>query len=271
MLVSEFDYELPAALVAQHPAPQRSASRLLHLQADGSIEDLAFPDFPRLVDARDALVLNDTRVIRARLRGRKKSGGRVELFIERILGTREALALIRASHAPGTGAELLVGGGGVAVKVEGRFFSVGHAGDSRVYLIRGGEIVQLTNDHSLVMEQMRRGLVTREEAERSTMQNVILRALGADESVEPDLADHELQVSDLLLLCSDGLTRKLSDNEILKIATGGSDLQRVCDSLIEAAKNAGSDDNISCILVRVSEKSLHDRLFGGGRESHRSA
>src|SRR3990167_1109463 len=100
MLVSEFDYELPAGLIAQHPAAQRSASRLLHLQADGAIADLAFADFPKLVDARDALVLNDTRVIKARLAGRKRSGGRIELFVERILGQREALALIRASHAP---------------------------------------------------------------------------------------------------------------------------------------------------------------------------
>src|SRR2546421_276993 len=90
MLVSEFDYELPAELIAQHPAAQRSASRLLHLRADGAIEDLAFSDLPRLVDARDALVLNDTRVIKARLAGRKASGGRIELFVERLLGPRRA-------------------------------------------------------------------------------------------------------------------------------------------------------------------------------------
>jgi S-adenosylmethionine:tRNA ribosyltransferase-isomerase len=109
MLVSEFDYELPAELIAQHPAAQRSASRLLHLHASGAIDDLAFADLPGLVDARDALVLNDTRVIKARLAGRKASGGRIELFVERIVAPREALALIKASHAPAAGAALVVG------------------------------------------------------------------------------------------------------------------------------------------------------------------
>jgi S-adenosylmethionine:tRNA ribosyltransferase-isomerase len=109
MLVSEFDYELPAELIAQYPAPQRSASRLLHLHASGAIDDLAFSDLPRLVGARDAVVLNDTRVIKARLAGRKASGGRVELFVERLLGARQALALIRASHPPAAGSDLFVG------------------------------------------------------------------------------------------------------------------------------------------------------------------
>ena len=109
MQVSEFDYELPAELIAQHPPPERRSSRLLHLHADGSIEDLAFSDLPRLVDARDALVLNDTRVIKARLAGRKASGGRIELFVERIVAPREALALIRASHAPAPGSTIVVG------------------------------------------------------------------------------------------------------------------------------------------------------------------
>ena len=110
MRVSEFDYELPPELIAQHPARERRSSRMLHLRADGAIEDLAFSDLPRLVDRRDALVLNDTRVIKARLAGRKASGGRIELFVERIVGPREALALIRASHPPAAGSALVVGG-----------------------------------------------------------------------------------------------------------------------------------------------------------------
>jgi S-adenosylmethionine:tRNA ribosyltransferase-isomerase len=118
--VSEFDYELPAELIAQHPAPERAASRLLRLHArSGELEDLAFSDLPRLVGPRDALVLNDTRVIKARLAARKRTGGRVEVFVERVLGSRDALALIRASHPPAKGTELLVGDG-VVVRVEGR-------------------------------------------------------------------------------------------------------------------------------------------------------
>ena len=119
MLVSEFDYELPAELIAQHPAAQRTASRLLHVDArGGALRDLKFTDLPQLIDARDAVVLNDTRVIRARLRGRKPSGGQVELFVERILGEREALALMRAGHSPKQGTVVQLGD--AQAMVEGR-------------------------------------------------------------------------------------------------------------------------------------------------------
>ena len=120
MLVSEFDYALPAELIAQHPAPQRTASRLLHLEArSGSLRDLAFADLPRLVDARDAVVLNDTRVIKARLFGRKSTGGRIELFVERITAEHDALALAHSGHPLKAGHRLSVGDG-VAVEVLGR-------------------------------------------------------------------------------------------------------------------------------------------------------
>jgi len=118
MLVSEFDYDLPGELIAQHPAPQRSASRLLHLAANGALRDLAFTDLPSLVDARDVVVLNDTRVIKARLFGRKPSGGRVEIFVERITQPHEALALLRAGHPAKPGSEILIDD--VRTTVQGR-------------------------------------------------------------------------------------------------------------------------------------------------------
>ena len=119
MLVSEFDYALPPELIAQHPAPSRTASRLLHLDAaTGVLHDLAFTDLPSLVDARDVVVLNDTRVVKARLSGRKRSGGKIELLVERALGAREALALIKASHPPATGSEVLVDD--IPITIEGR-------------------------------------------------------------------------------------------------------------------------------------------------------
>ena len=108
MHVSEFDYALPSGLIAQHPAPRRGASRLLHLDAGGRLRDLRFDDLPGLVGAGDALVLNDTRVIKARLAGRKASGGRIELFVERLLGPREALVLIRSSHPPLPGSDIFI-------------------------------------------------------------------------------------------------------------------------------------------------------------------
>jgi len=123
MLVSEFDYALPDELVAQHPAAQRTASRLLRLDAaSGRIDDLKFSDLPSLVGPQDALVLNDTRVVKARLFGRKPSGGRVEIFVERVIddkaGPREALALMRAGHAPKPGTEIIIGD--VKASVQGR-------------------------------------------------------------------------------------------------------------------------------------------------------
>ena len=120
MKLAEFDYALPPELIAQQPAPQRSASRLLHLDgATGELRDRAFADLPQLVDARDVLVLNDTRVIKARLHGRKSTGGRIELFVERITGEREALALSHSGHPLKAGHRLQVGDG-VAVEVLGR-------------------------------------------------------------------------------------------------------------------------------------------------------
>ncbi len=120
MKLADFDYALPPGLVAQHPPKVRGASRLLHLDgATGVLRDLAFADLPDLVDARDAVVLNDTRVIKARLFGRKSTGGRIELFVERIVTECEALALTHSGHPLKPGHRLVVGDG-VAVEVLGR-------------------------------------------------------------------------------------------------------------------------------------------------------
>ena len=109
--LSDFDYELPPELIAQHPAAARSASRLLHVDgASGAIEDLRFTDILRLLDARDVLVVNDTRVIKARLHGRKDTGGEVEVLVERVLDAHRALAMIRASKTPQAGRELVFEG-----------------------------------------------------------------------------------------------------------------------------------------------------------------
>lgn len=149
----------------------------------------------------------------------------------------------------------------VAVAVEGNLFSIANVGDSRIYLIRKNEIVQLTNDHSLVMEQVRRGLMTIEEAEQSKMQNVIVRALGTDDTVEPDLADHEFVPGDVLLMCSDGLSRYVEDEKMTG-AVNQDSLDQACLDLIEAAKSGGSDDNITCLLIRALHPSWKDRFFG---------
>jgi S-adenosylmethionine:tRNA ribosyltransferase-isomerase len=122
--LSDFDYELPPELIAQRPAPERSGSRLLHVAGE-SLEDLAFNALPQLLRAGDLLVVNDTRVIRSRLHGkRERSGGKVELLLERIVAPHEAWMQLAASHPPKPGGRILLPDGAVATVLErdGRFF-----------------------------------------------------------------------------------------------------------------------------------------------------
>ena len=109
LTVEDFDFDLPEALIAQRPAPERTGSRLLRLAREG-VSDHAFADLPGFLAPGDVLVFNDTRVIKARLFGAKDSGGRIEVLIERVVGAHEALAQIRASHAPRSGARLRLAG-----------------------------------------------------------------------------------------------------------------------------------------------------------------
>jgi S-adenosylmethionine:tRNA ribosyltransferase-isomerase len=109
MLISDFDYELPEELIARYPATDRRGSRLLVV--DDGVEDRGFADLPSLLSPGDLLVFNDTRVIKARLRGRKETGGRVEVLVERIEGERAALAHVRASKSPKPGSKIVFGEG----------------------------------------------------------------------------------------------------------------------------------------------------------------
>ena len=133
MRTDEFDFVLPERLIAQHPPELRGASRLLHVQG-GRLEDCRFADLLRLAGPDDVLVLNDTRVIKARLFGGKGSGGRVEVLVERVLNEHEALAQVRASHAPKAGSRLLLENV-LQVEVlgrEGEFFHLRFAGEESV-------------------------------------------------------------------------------------------------------------------------------------------
>jgi serine/threonine protein phosphatase PrpC len=140
------------------------------------------------------------------------------------------------------------------VLVDDIFVSIGHVGDSRVYLVREGEIQQLTQDHSLVMQHVRLGLISPENAEESKLQNIITRALGPAEVVEPDLDEMIAASDDIFVLASDGLTRVLEDQVILEVVTASADLKYACNHLIQLAKEAGCDDNITCLLIRFVEE-----------------
>ncbi|MBZ5512613.1 MAG: Stp1/IreP family PP2C-type Ser/Thr phosphatase [Acidobacteriia bacterium] len=176
----------------------------------------------------------------------------------------EAIYEAATQHAAQSG----MGSTIVGVLVDKDFYSIGHAGDSRIYRIRQGAIEQLTKDHSLVMEQVRRGLLTLEEAQHSEMQNIIIRALGPEEKVQPDLDDQMAEPGDVLLLCSDGLIRHVPDDSILEVVQGTISLQLMADRLIEAARDGGGSDNITVLLLRFEELPWYNQLFrwifGGG-------
>jgi protein phosphatase len=140
----------------------------------------------------------------------------------------------------------------VALVAEERRIQVLNIGDSRCYRLRAGNLEQITQDHSLVDEQVRLGRMSAAEAVRSPLRNVITRALGTQSRVTPDVFDLDAEPGDLFLLCSDGLTRELSDSGIGSILANGQILDELCNNLVSAANQAGGGDNITCLLVRVA-------------------
>lgn len=140
----------------------------------------------------------------------------------------------------------------VALSLDVTAVRIAHVGDSRCYRWRDGLLERLTQDHSLVEEQVRIGRMTREQARRSPMQNVITRAVGTRSEVVADVQELPLQRGDVFLLASDGLTRELSDAALSAIlVSAGEDLQLACERMVAEANAAGGRDNITCVLVRA--------------------
>lgn len=137
-----------------------------------------------------------------------------------------------------------------AVMVEDATLVVAHVGDSRAYVLRAGHLHQVTDDHSLVGELIRRGALTPEEADRHPQRSVITRALGAEAAVDVDVLRFPLEDGDLLLLCSDGLTGMVGDAELTRILRAGGDLDALARACVEAANRAGGEDNVTVVLVR---------------------
>jgi len=139
----------------------------------------------------------------------------------------------------------------VALIAEERHVWILNVGDSRGYLFRHRQLQQITRDHSLVEEQVMMGRMDRLEAMRSPLRNVITRALGTHAGVTPDIFEIEPEPDDLFLLCSDGLTRELSDSLIESLLSIDLPLEELCARLVKAANKAGGHDNITCLLVRA--------------------
>jgi protein phosphatase len=134
------------------------------------------------------------------------------------------------------------------------FLAAAHIGDSRLYRLRGETMEQVTRDHSLLQEQLDSGLITPEEAKLSQNKNLVTRALGIDPTVEPEIHVHEAQQDDLYLLCSDGLSDMVEDEEIrLTLMTLKTNPNLTVQQLVQAANDNGGRDNISAMLIRVAE------------------
>lgn len=141
----------------------------------------------------------------------------------------------------------------VAVTFVGRYLQAINVGDSRLYVVSGNTIRQISVDHSLVEEMIRKGGIAREQARNHPDKNIITRAVGVKKTVEPDTYTEELKSGDYVLLCSDGLTNMVTDDEIKDIIVQSDDVSEAVKQLVEKANENGGRDNISAIIIRYEE------------------
>ncbi len=141
--------------------------------------------------------------------------------------------------------------------------TVGHIGDSRCYRYRDRAIAQITKDHSLLQEQIDAGMITAEQAAVSPIKNLVTRALGVEQSVLLEVNELQIQAGDVYLMCSDGLSDMVDDEVIARIVAEGSGLSQMADDLVAAANNNGGKDNISVVIVAVSEATEKKEFLPG--------
>ena len=153
---------------------------------------------------------------------------------------------IRSRDCAGMGTTVV---GALYSRKKNRFF-VGHVGDSRAYRVRSGQIQQLTRDHTLINDYLLAMPELTEEQRAELPKNVITRALGMQDSVAVDLVSDEPQLGDVYLLCSDGLSGMLTDEQILGVVTSDADTNEICRRLIERANEHGGEDNITALVIR---------------------
>ncbi|HEX6602345.1 MAG TPA: Stp1/IreP family PP2C-type Ser/Thr phosphatase, partial [Solirubrobacterales bacterium] len=139
------------------------------------------------------------------------------------------------------------------VDLEAEEVAIGHVGDSRAYRLRGGKFEQLTRDHSLVEEMRRKGQLTDEQAEDHPQRSIITRALGPEPEVQVDLQTVPAQDGDVFLICSDGLTTMLDDEQIARLLTRATSLEAAVRALVDEANRAGGRDNITVVAFRLED------------------
>lgn len=148
-----------------------------------------------------------------------------------------------------------------AVLINDRKISIAHVGDSRVYLIRSQSIEQLTDDHSLAYEQVKKEMMSPKEAATSEMRNVLTRAVGVGTQVDVDLGELMLMPGDRLILCSDGLYSMVPDNDILAVITAIDESSKACQTLVKMANENGGRDNVTVIAAYIIKKSWFASLL----------
>jgi protein phosphatase len=185
-------------------------------------------------------------------RSRARSGDRqrlADILREAVLGA--CAAVYRTSltdpELQGMGTTL------VALLVDGDDAVVAHVGDSRAYHLRDGEVTQLTEDHSLVNEQVRAGLMSPEEARYSRLKNIITRSVGFEEDVAVDLTTLDTRKGDVFVLCSDGLSNLVDAEEIGGVVLHGESPDATCAELVDLANDRGGEDNITVVVVQRVE------------------
>jgi protein phosphatase len=141
-----------------------------------------------------------------------------------------------------------------AVLVDGDSANLGHVGDSRIYLMRNGTINQLTTDHSWVNEQIVGGMISPDQARSHPLRNVVTRALGGKQDLQVDMKVHKIESGDILLICSDGLTTMMPDDEIARVVgEAKNDVEKATRELVAAANAKGGEDNITVVILRFEE------------------
>jgi protein phosphatase len=155
-----------------------------------------------------------------------------------------------------------------AAYLDGDELALAHVGDSRAYLLRDGELTRLTRDHTLVEELVRRGELTEQQAAEHPQRSIITRALGPEPNIDVDLHTHRVHAGDVLLLCSDGLTGMIGEDEVQEILSQATSLRDAGRALVDAANEAGGRDNITVVLFRLEEVGTAtadaDRAGGAG-------
>lgn len=177
------------------------------------------------------------------------NGQRNRTCLERAAVAANRAVRLRASNETryrGMGSTL------VGARVDGDTIWIVNVGDSRSYLVRDGQARQITNDHSFVAEQVRRGLMTEAEAEQSHMKSVIIRAIGIEDDVRPDVFSETLRPGDAVLLSSDGLTRHVTPEQIAEVLSSpGVTAADGCAALIQLANEGGGSDNVTCLVIQA--------------------